>query len=53
MSLHLSAGRAARGALPNEYLQPYELGIDGVLSDFPDHAFTARELFWEDWFRED
>ena len=37
----------------NEYLQFYELGIDGVFSDFPDHAFTARELFWEDWFRED
>ena len=36
-----------------EYLQFYELGIDGVFSDFPDHAFTARELFWEDWFRED
>jgi glycerophosphoryl diester phosphodiesterase len=37
----------------NEYLQFYELGIDGVFSDFPDHAFAARELFWEDWFRED
>jgi glycerophosphoryl diester phosphodiesterase len=37
----------------NEYLQFYELGIDGVFSDFPDTAFTARELFWEDWFRED
>jgi glycerophosphoryl diester phosphodiesterase len=37
----------------NEYLQFYELGIDGVFSDFPDHAFTARELAWEDWFRED
>jgi glycerophosphoryl diester phosphodiesterase len=37
----------------NEYLQFYGLGIDGVFSDFPDHAFTARELFWEDWFRED
>jgi glycerophosphoryl diester phosphodiesterase len=37
----------------NEYLQFYELGIDGVFSDFPDHAVTARELFWEDWFRED
>jgi glycerophosphoryl diester phosphodiesterase len=30
----------------NEYLQFYELGIDGVFSDFPDTAFTARELFW-------
>jgi glycerophosphoryl diester phosphodiesterase len=29
----------------NEYLQFYELGIDGVFSDFPDHAFEARELF--------
>ena len=28
----------------NEYLQLYELGIDGVFSDFPDTAFTAREL---------
>jgi glycerophosphoryl diester phosphodiesterase len=36
-----------------EYLQFYELGIDGVFSDFPDHAVTARELFWEDWFRDD
>jgi glycerophosphoryl diester phosphodiesterase len=37
----------------NEYLQFYELGIDGVFSDFPDDAFVARELFWEDWFRDD
>ena len=28
----------------NEYLQFYELGIDGVFSDFPDTAVTAREL---------
>jgi glycerophosphoryl diester phosphodiesterase len=28
----------------NAYLQFYELGIDGVFSDFPDTAFTAREL---------
>jgi glycerophosphoryl diester phosphodiesterase len=28
-----------------EYLHFYELGIDGVFSDFPDTAFTARELF--------
>jgi glycerophosphoryl diester phosphodiesterase len=28
-----------------EYLKFYELGIDGVFSDFPDTAFTARELF--------
>ena len=41
-----------RGNPINEYLQFYELGIDGVFSDFPDTAVTARELFWEDWFRE-
>ena len=28
-----------------EYLEFYELGIDGVFSDFPDTAFAARELF--------
>jgi glycerophosphoryl diester phosphodiesterase len=28
----------------NEYMQFYELGIDGVFSDFPDTAVTAREL---------
>jgi glycerophosphoryl diester phosphodiesterase len=28
----------------NDYLQFYELGIDGVFSDFPDTAVTAREL---------
>ena len=28
-----------------EYLQFYGLGIDGVFSDFPDTALTARELF--------
>lgn len=28
-----------------EYLQFYELGVDGVFSDFPDTAFAARELF--------
>lgn len=33
-----------RGNPINEYLQFYELGIDGVFSDFPDTAFTAREL---------
>jgi glycerophosphoryl diester phosphodiesterase len=26
-----------------EYRQLYELGIDGVFSDFPDHAVSARE----------
>ena len=29
----------------NEYLHFYELGVDGVFSDFADTAFTARELF--------
>jgi glycerophosphoryl diester phosphodiesterase len=29
----------------NEYLLFYALGVDGVFSDFPDTAFTARELF--------
>ena len=29
----------------NEYLQFYELGVDGLFSDFPDTAFAARELF--------
>lgn len=29
----------------NEYLQFYELGIDGVFADFPDTAVAARLLF--------
>ncbi len=29
----------------NEYLLFYGLGVDGVFADFPDTAFTARELF--------
>jgi glycerophosphoryl diester phosphodiesterase len=29
-----------------EYMQFYELGVDGVFSDFADTAFAARELFW-------
>lgn len=29
----------------NEYLLFYRLGIDGVFADFPDTAFTSRELF--------
>ena len=29
----------------NEYRRYYELGIDGVFSDFPDTAVTARKLF--------
>jgi glycerophosphoryl diester phosphodiesterase len=32
----------------NEYLLFYELGVDGVFSDFPDTAFEARELFLDD-----
>jgi len=28
----------------DEYLLFYELGVDGLFSDFPDTAFTAREL---------
>ncbi|MHC1789554.1 glycerophosphodiester phosphodiesterase [Solidesulfovibrio sp.] len=28
-----------------EYLQFYELGVDGVFSDFPDAAVAAREVF--------
>ncbi len=34
-----------RGNPINEYLLFYGLGVDGVFSDFPDTAFTARELF--------
>ena len=30
----------------NEYLRFYELGVDGLFSDFPNTAFAARELFW-------
>jgi glycerophosphoryl diester phosphodiesterase len=29
----------------NEYLRFYEVGVDGVFSDFADTAFAARELF--------
>ena len=29
----------------DEYLHFYELGVDGVFSDFADDAFAARELF--------
>ena len=29
-----------------EYMQFYELGVDGLFSDFADTAFAARELFW-------
>jgi len=29
----------------NEYLQFYQLGVDGVFSDFPDTACAARALF--------
>jgi glycerophosphoryl diester phosphodiesterase len=34
-----------RGNPLREYLQFYRLGIDGVFSDFPDHAAFARRLF--------
>lgn len=34
-----------RGNPIEEYLQFYNLGIDGVFSDFPDAAFSARVLF--------
>ena len=34
-----------RGNPLREYLQFYRLGIDGVFSDFPDHAVFARRLF--------
>ena len=33
------------GGPAEEYLAFYRLGIDGVFSDFPDTALTARELF--------
>jgi len=33
-----------RGIPSEEYLQFYELGIDGVFSDYADHAVTARRL---------
>jgi glycerophosphoryl diester phosphodiesterase len=29
----------------NEYLAFYELGVDGLFSDFPDTAITARALW--------
>jgi len=34
------------GAPVQEYLDFYCLGVDGVFSDFPDTALTARLLFW-------
>jgi glycerophosphoryl diester phosphodiesterase len=34
----------------NEYLHFYELGVDGLFSDFAGTAFAARELFWLDRF---
>ena len=33
------------GGPVDEYLAFYELGIDGVFSDFPDTAWAAREIF--------
>jgi glycerophosphoryl diester phosphodiesterase len=39
-------GFSNAGTVPAfEYLRFYELGIDGVFSDFPDTAFGARALF--------
>ena len=29
-----------------EYLNVFQLGVDGVFSDFPDTAVAAREIFW-------
>ena len=37
----------------NEYLLYYELGVDGVFSDFANTAFAARELFWLDRYGSD
>ena len=34
-----------KGDPVNEYLQFYQLGIDGVFSDFADTAVAARVLF--------
>ena len=36
-------GKDYEGDPANEYRQIYELGIDGVFSDFPDQAVSARE----------
>jgi glycerophosphoryl diester phosphodiesterase len=41
-SRYLAADYQANPVL--EYLQFYCLGIDGVFSDFPDTAVTARKL---------
>jgi glycerophosphoryl diester phosphodiesterase len=37
--------KAYEGDALKEYLQFYALGVDGVFSDFPDHAVRAREQF--------
>ena len=34
-----------KGNPVNEYLQFYELGVDGLFSDFADTAFAARIMF--------
>ena len=34
-----------RGNPVNEYLKFYELGVDGVFSDFPDTAYAARAMY--------
>ena len=36
---------AYKGSPVEEYLQFYDLGVDGVFSDFADTAFAARVLF--------
>jgi len=33
------------GDSTKEYMQFYEIGVDGVFSDFPDHAVRARDQF--------
>ena len=36
---------AAATAAVNDYLRYFELGVDGVFSDFPDTALAARAEF--------
>jgi glycerophosphoryl diester phosphodiesterase len=35
-----------QGDPTNEYLRFFEIGVDGVFSDFPDDAVAARQIFW-------
>lgn len=37
--------KAYKGDPQQEYLQFFKLGVDGVFSDFPDHAIQARTTF--------